>query len=617
MFVAAPVASADPPAASAARPGVRPAWRWHVLVIAIALALAFWVTQGLWSQPYDHTFAHNSGDEAFFEWVLGYGVYLLGHGGDPFFATLMNAPLGVNLAANTSITAYALLFAPLTKLAGPQISFVMILTLNLAGSAVAWYAFLLRHLVRRRLAAAVGGLFCGFAPGFIAHANGHLNFTAGWIGAVVLWRALKLRERGRWLRNGAVLGVLLAMCFTIAAEALFFTVLATAVFVVIWSLARVNRAEVQAVAPTVLRALAATAVVAGALLAYPLYMHFAGPQTFARTGFNQQHYAEDVISYLSFSDRSLAGWAGLSSAWLAPNPTEETSFLGLPLIVLVVCSLTLLWQRAGISRRATLRALAVVAAVFMVLSLGPFLRVMGHETRITLPYAALIRLPLFNAALPLRFALVVSVVVGIVVALALDRLAGEPVRVRTAYAAGFVVGLVPLLPVPLLTVPRAPEPAFIAEGGWRRYVPPGGAMSALPFATNVTPDAQRWQAYTMARGGGQFRMPDGYFLGPGGRNGSGRLGAPWRHTDWLFFRAAAYGYIAPIENADRAAARSDLAYWGVDAVFLPDQITGQDRILFRGALQVTATELLGPPERDGGVLVWRIRPGVDPVTPGG
>ena len=99
----------------------------------------------------------------------------------------MNTPLGVNLAANTSITVYAVLFAPLTWLAGPQVSFVTILTLNLAGSAVAWYLFLLRRLVRRRLAAAVAGLFCGFAPGFIAHANGHLNFTAGWIAPVVVW----------------------------------------------------------------------------------------------------------------------------------------------------------------------------------------------------------------------------------------------------------------------------------------------------------------------------------------------------------------------------------------------------------------------------------------------
>ena len=141
-----------------------------------------------------------------------------------------------------------MLFAPLTWLAGPQISFVTILTLNLAGSAVAWYFFLSVPWSAAGLAAAVGGLFCGFAPGFVAHANGHLNFTAGWIAPVVVWRVLKLREPGRWLRNGAVLGVLLAVCFTIAAEALFFTALATGVFLATWSLARANRAEARVAA---------------------------------------------------------------------------------------------------------------------------------------------------------------------------------------------------------------------------------------------------------------------------------------------------------------------------------------------------------------------------------
>ena len=616
----APAASADPPAASSARPGVRGAWRRHLPVAVIAVGLALWVTQGLWSQPYNHTIAQNSGDQAFFEWVLGYGVYVISHGADPFFTNLMNAPLGVNLAANTSITTYAVLLAPLTKLAGPQITFVTILTLNLAGSAFAWYLFLLRHLVRRRVAAAVGGLFCGFAPGFISHANGHLNFTSGWVAPVVLWWVFKLREPGRWLRNGAVLGVLLALCFSIAAEGLFFTALATGVFVVTWSLGRATRAEARAAAPTVLKALAVTAAVAGSLLAYPLYMHFAGPQTFSGTGFNQRHYVEDVVAYIGYSSRSLAAWAGLDSAWLAPNPTEETSFLGLPLVVLVVCGLVMLWRQATPGRRATLRALIVVAGVFVVLSWGPRLQVLEYETNIPLPYAALAHLPLFDSALPGRFALVVAGVVGIVLALTADRLLTEPMpstRTHTAYAAGFALALVPLIPLPLLTMQRAAEPAFIASGMWKDYVPEGGVLSALPLATNMTPDAQRWQAYTMARGGRQFRMPGGYFLGPGGRDGVGRVGAPWRHTDWLFFRAAVYGYVGEIDDGDRTNARNDFAYWGIDAVFLPDQISGQNGILFRAAVEITATELLGEPQRVGGVLVWRIRPGVDPVTRGG
>ena len=624
MSVAAapPTASADQPAppVTGRPPRPRP-WRAHLVVAVLALALAVYVTYGLWLDPRGHTIAQNVGDQAFFEWTLSYGVYLLGHGGDPFFTTLMNAPLGVNLAANTSITVDAFLFAPLTKLAGPEVSFVTVLTLNLAGSAFAWYLFLARWVVRHRAAAALAGLFCGFAPGFVAHANGHLNWTSGWIAPLVLWRLFKLREAGRlrWLRNGAALGLALATGFSIAAEGLFFTALAGGVFVIAWALSRETRAEARAALPRVLAGLAVTAVVAGALLAYPLYMHFAGAQTFGRTGFNQRDYSEDIGSYFSFADRSLGALAGLRNT-LAANPTEETSFFGLPLMILVIGGLVLLWRRADPGRRATLRAIMIVGAVFMVISWGPRLRVFGNDSAIPMPYAILARLPLFDAALPARFALVLVGVIGVVLALLVDELLSGRLRpaVSGSFAVALGVALVPLFPLPVLYTDRAPEPRFIADGDWKQFVPDNGVISALPFALNVAGDAQRWQAYTMARGGKQFRIPDGYFLGPEpepDENGEikGRIGAAPRHTDWLFLRAAIYGYLADITDRDREWAREDFAYWNIDAIFLPDSITGPNGMLYRSAVEMTATDLLGPPERVDDVLVWRIRPGVDPV----
>jgi hypothetical protein len=615
----APAASAEETTpAEVVVPPARKAWPVHLLVAAIALAAAVVVTVRLWHDPYGRALSVNVGDQAFFEWVIAYGMQVLGHGADPFFTDLMNAPLGVNLAANTSITVYAVLFSPLTYLAGPQVTFVTILTLNLACSGFGWYLFLQRWVVRNKFAAIVGGLFIGFAPGFVSHANGHLNFTSGWIAPLVLWWVMKLREPGRWLRNGAVTGVILAVGFSIAAEGLFFTALASATFVVVWSCSRRTWPEARVAAPTVFAALGVTALVAGALLAYPLYMHFDGPQTFGGTGFSQRHYAEDIAAYISFSSRTLAAHFGLASAYLAPNSTEQTSFLGLPLVILTIGSLIMLWWHSDAGRRATLRAIGVVGVIFFVLSLGPRLKVLGYMTDVPLPYAILARGPLFNSALPARLALVVTAIVGVILALAADRLLSMPQpapTVRAAFGAAFVVALLPLTPTPLKAMHRVAEPAFISQGLWKQYVPDGMAMTELPFGSNAAADMMRWQAYTMARGGQQFKIPDGYFLGPGGQDGKGRIGAPRRRTDWTFYRAATFGEIAKIRDYDRAQARLDFQYWGVTAVFLPKEITGPQGPLHRAAVLTVATDLLGPPKQVGDVLLWTIRPGVDPVTP--
>jgi hypothetical protein len=390
---------------------------------------------------------------------------------------------------------------------------------------------------------------------------------------------------------------------------------------VTWSLSRATWAQARAAAPTVFAALAVTAVVAGALLAYPLYMHFAGPGTFSGTGFNQAHYVEDVADYFGYATQSVGGWAGLDSGRFASNSTEQASFFGVPMLLLLIFAVATLWSSATPGRRATLRALIFVGVLFTVLSWGPRLKYLDHETSIPLPYAALMRLPLFDSALPARFALVVVGVIAILLALAADRVltgASQTVRTQTAWAAGFAIALVPLFPVPLPIVERAAEPRFIADGTWKKYVNDGGVISALPLAWTGAVDGQRWQAYTMARGGEQFRIPDGYFLGPGGTNGTGRIGAPLHRTDWILQRVAASGYIPKITDYDRVVARSDFQYWDVRAFFLPAKVTGtRGATLYRSALEITMTELLGQPEQVDDVLVWRVRPGVDPVTTGG
>ncbi|MDG4765109.1 DUF2079 domain-containing protein [Solwaraspora sp. WMMD406] len=603
-----------------------------------ALALAGWVTSGLWAGPDSRAITVNSSDQALFEWLLAYGAYALTHGENPLFTYLLNAPDGVNLAVNTSITVYAVVFAPLTFLIGPPATFAVILTLNLAGTGFAWYWLLSRlgtgdggtPFVDSRLAAAVGGLFIGFAPGMVSHANAHLNWTAGWLVPIIVWRVLALRgragarptARGGWLRNGAILGVLVAAAFSIAAEGLFFTALACGVFLGTWALDRSRRAEVRAALPRLVRGLAVTAVIATTLLAYPLWLHFFGPQVFHGTGFDARIHSEDVLAYGAFPQRSLAGIAGLDTG-LAPNETEENSFFGLPVLALTVAGLVMLWRAADPGRRATLRALTVTAAVFTVLSWGPRLKFDGTITDVPLPYAPLADAPIFNAALPARLALVVAPVIGIVLALTIDRLrtaAGAdtgtarrrwwtgPVR-RRWWTGAFVAALLPLVPASLLTIEREPIPQFVTSGAWRDHVSPGGVLAPVPFTLDVLPDGQRWQAYALAERQGEFAIPSGFFLGPGGPDGRGRIGPVPRATDGLLHTVARTGVVPPIDDADRAAARADLRYWDAEVVVLADQVHGAKFPVDADALLRATTQLLGPPQRVDDVWIWPVPDG--------
>jgi hypothetical protein len=600
-----PTAVSSPAATRPDPPGAAPPaprrWRADLLVLAVAAGLTLWVTGGLWADPNGRAVAVNSSDQALFEWLLAFGAHSVFSGDNPLYTYLINVPDGANLALNTSITVFAVVFAPLTYTIGAPATFLVILTLNLAATAYAWYLFLSRHLVGSTAAAVLGGLFIGFAPGMVSHANAHLNWTAGWLAPLLLWRVFALRTPGRAVRNGLILGALVAVAFSIAAEGLFFVALACGVFLGVWALTPARRAEARAAIRPMLRGLAVTAGVAFVLLSYPLWLHFFGPQRFHGTGFDPRVHAEDIAAYGAFPLRSLAGVAGLDTS-LAPNETEENSFFGIPLLVLAIVVFVVLWRRLEPPRRATLLALGLTALVFTVLSWGPGIKIFGWISDVPLPYAVLSAMPIFNAALPARLALVVGPIVGILLAYAVDTL---PVR-RPAWLAGFALALVPLVPVPLLTVAREPIPAFVTSGAWKAY---GTVIAPVPFTLDVLPDGQRWQAYALSHRQGEFAIPSGFFLGPGGPDGRGRIGPVPRATDQLLYDVAQTGVVPPIDDADRAAARADLAYWRVDVVVLADEIHGAKWPVHHDALLAATTQLLGPGERVQDVWLWRLRPG--------
>jgi hypothetical protein len=578
--------------------------RADATMVILAVGFTAVLTIGLWIDPNHRTFRVNAGDQALFEWLLAYAADSPRHGFNPLWTDLLNAPGGVNLAANTAVTVPGWLLAPVTLLLGPSVSYLVGLTFGIAATPVAWYLLLSRTVVRRPAAAIVGGLFCGFAPGMVAHANGHLNFASGYLVPLIVWRVLELRRPGRALRNGSILGAMIPVQYSLGGETLFFTALACGVVLGCGALAghREPREHVIAFA----KGLGVAAVTGIGLLGYPLWMQFAGPDSFNGTGFVQTIHSEDLLAYGEFPGRSLAGVVGLHGH-LAPNPTEENSFLGVPaLLVLIGMAVLALRHLEGARRRLAL-AVTASAVLFAVLSLGPRLKFGGDQTGIPMPYALLRHLPLFDSALPGRLALIVAVLAGVLLALGLDVL--PRVRYPRLVIAAVAVALLTLVPIPLRTMDRSGVPHFISSGGWRAYLRPGQTLIPVPPVSDLLPDGQRWQATALSSGdGATFRIPAGFYLGPGGPNGHGRIGPPPRPTFTILSDAALSGELPPaVTPAIREQARADARYWGGDVVVLPvSGGTGNRWHANHDQLLRVTTQLYGPPTRVDDVWLWRL-----------
>jgi hypothetical protein len=561
-----------------------------LLALASFVAAAVALTARLWPASEG---VLNRQDQAFFEWMLAHGARVLTEGVNPFFSTQMNAPDGVNMMANTSVLGISIPLAPLTMAVGPHAAFTVFLTGALVATAASWYLLLSRPLRLARPAAWVGGLFCAFAPGMVSQANGHPNIVAQFLVPVIIWRTLKLREEGRWLRNGLLLALPIVWQAVINLEILFMTAVGLFVFVAL--MAALSGDARRAWRPF-LAGLAVAGGVSLVVLAYPIWYHFRGPQAYLGLPDNVRNFGADLAAYPAFARQSLAGDADIAKR-LAQNPSEENAFFGWPVLVLV--GLTVV----ACIRRTYVIALLVAGLVLAAFSLGPKVKVDGVATSLPSVWGFVTDLPLLNAVVPTRWALATIPVVGLLLAVGLDRAlafaaprpsAGIAVRIATALV--FAAALLPIVPTTLPSQEFKAAPEFVTSGAWREYTADGRSVMFVPVVSSVATDPLRWSAAVR----NDLRFTQGYFLGPNDTDGKATFTAPRRPTT-TFLSLVKAKKPAPVTPSLRSGAIEDLRYWRAGAVVL---VPGVDAARYRAAL----TELYGyEPRAVGGVWLWDTR----------
>jgi len=607
-----PLTAAEAPAgeatASLAAPA-RPAWAaerqgrrlravgpW--LVVGCYLLGAVAVTARLWVDPAGRDQLGGAGDVDLFAWFLRYAATAVAHGHLPAMVTAaMNAPRGINLMWNTSFLLPGVLLAPVTLLAGPQVSLTLVLTLGFAGSAASLF-WVLRRWGATLSAAALGGAVYGFSPAMVSAGFAHYHLQFAVLPPLIVDAVLRLiTGRGHSVRVGVWLGLLCAAQLFVGEELLVYTVLAGLILTVTVAVSRPGAVPQRA--RFAVTGLAAATAVFLIVSGYALWVQFAGPLA------EHNKLLVSLVSNPAFvvtPSASLLFHTRASAAATPPivHPTaEDLTYLGWPLIGVLVIATAVFW------RDLRVRAAAVTWVVLELCALGGGKFPVGGGFSWPgwlLPWHWLEGLPGLAEVLPGRFALIADGAAAAVLAFSLDRARAAVPRAGgwRGWPRGALTGVALLAVLPLVPLPYQAASVLQVPAGWqatftRLQLPPDAPVLAIPFPNASEPEVLRWQADT----GQPDSMIGGYFLGPS-PTGQGvfYFGVHSPQTDVARYLAKLWQGRHPPSPSD-AELRAVLGSWRTAAIVV---VTSPQSPVAR-----VLTRLFGRPTfHIGKVLSWRL-----------
>jgi hypothetical protein len=553
-----------------------------------------------WRHPVGSHIARAGQEQATVEWFFAAVARNVFRLQNPMSTQLMGAPETVNMMAYPGVVALGVPLAPFTAILGPTFSFVFIMTIGMAGTAFAWY-WLFRRVTRLRIAAAIGGLFCGFAPGVVSHATAHPYLVVLFLLPLMLLQLLRVTEAAAapgpdharvLLRRGAILGALIAWQVLIEVEVLVIFLIAAIIFGILYAVQ--HRALAAWAFAATLPAVGVALVVAAALAAIPLLWRFNGPGSY--DGLWRVDAGNDLMSFFEFPTASIPE-GGKRTDELRLNANEENTFLGWSMIAVLIVTA---WQ---LRRNVLARCAMITAPLVFLLSLGSKLHVRKEDTGVMLPWSWLNDLPLLQNMLETRTAIAALPAIGLLLALGSDRALTTLDERSMIWIAGLAGAGMLIFPLSLPTAGNPGMPQFLSEGTWREYVD-DGAIVQIPVTSPGRTDLMTWQRQLDF----EFPIVGGNFIAPHSDDRHGWYGSEERPTTKLLNDARAEDKPLPqITGEIRQQARDDIRYWKADVLMLRDGDGEANRL--RGLVN----ELLGfEGERLGkedkpDVTVWDVR----------
>jgi hypothetical protein len=475
---------------------------------ALVVYLAIWIlaeTYPLLAHPGRPQLDQLSTDPNFYVWSLRWWPYAVAHGLNPLHTTLIGAPAGYGLAWVTSIPPLGLLAFPVTELAGPVVTFNLLVVVAIPLSG--WAAFVVcRRLTERFWASLAGGAVYGFSAYEMNHIfSGQLNLAFAMLLPLLAYLMLAWRDQVIGSRTFvALLALVMAVQFY-----LFIETFADMTAVLALGLAAgyllAGQPDRKLIAGLSLRV--GIAYVIAVVLAAP-YMKYAlshQPAGFSSRPDTASLKLASLVVPWSSQTFGL-GWLARAAAPLA-GPDMD-GYVSIPLLAIAVALCVVAW------RRRMTRFLIVIVVLLIVLALGPTLHIAGWSAVGRLPWGRVWSLPIARSAYPVR--LMVFVFLGLAVMTALW-LAGPSKRWWLRWLLGLLAVAAIAANTPALALQdQSGFPAFITTGEYHQYLTPGETVVMLSERGNV---GLLWQAqmdlYPRVAGGFINKAITGYDGVPG------------------------------------------------------------------------------------------------------
>jgi hypothetical protein len=552
----------------------RPAAFAFLLYLA---ASAILIGHGVYAH-FDSTAVGYGPDPPLFLWDLKWWPQSILDGLNPLHTAVAYAPEGFDTPLITSLASPSAVMAPLTQLAGPLVSYNVLMIL--APAVNGWAAYLLcRTAGARHWPSLCGGYIFGFSTYVLGHSLGHPYISL--VGMVPLAAYLFLRHQQQAISAKSFVAALTAVLvfqFLNSSEVLLtMTLVGIPTLVLAYALLPERRAALLGTAKLALLAYLLTGLIASPYLVPILTAN----QTLSHI--EPTVYSADPLN-LVIPTRITLGGAALSSIGerFTGNLAENGTYFGIPLLLAFAL---FAWQR----RRDRIALLLVGAfGIALVAALGPRLNLLGTATIVRLPWTPLLHLPITKYVLPERIVAYAWLALAVAIALWLSTAS------RHSLAKWVLVGLglISILPDPGAIDPRPPHYGAsiwatrrplpeLFESGDRPLFSGRPNLLVLPYNEAGSGNNLYWQAST----GMAYEMPGGYVSGT----------VPDNFACWpLVGRLRAEDY----RRSDGRELRAFLAAKQVDGVVVPAAVA-------REAAPLLST-LPGSAREDRGVVIYRV-----------